>query len=142
MTLKTITASIALVGIAATAAQAEGVAPAAEPSLAAPSPTTASARRVVRDTDTGKLRAPSDEELAVILESERAARQVRGQPEPSVDRAPLVVRRHANGMQSALLGPEYLVTIKARRGADGKVEVTHSDPAHEHPAAQVQRATE
>ena len=142
MTLKTITASIALVGIAATAAQAEGVALAAKPSLAAPSPTTASARRVVRDKDTGKLRAPSEEELAVILESERAARQAKGLAEPSAQRAPVAVRQHANGMYSAVLGPDYLVTIKARRSADGKVEVSHTNPAHEHPTAPAQRPTE
>lgn len=116
MTLKTITASIALLALAATAAA---------PAYAE------EARRAVRDKDTGKLRAPTNEEL----EAEKAERQARGEPEPAGPVAPRSVRQHANGMRSAVLGPEYMVTLKAERGPDGKLIVKHANPAHEHKAA-------
>lgn len=139
MTLKTITASIALLGIAVTAAQAEGAIQSAEPAATATSVSPQSVR-VMRDRDTGKLRAPTEEEQA----AERAARKASGIAEPSGLRTPLAVRQHANGMRSAVLGPDYLITLRAERGADGKLIVKHSDPAlgpSSEPQPQ-QRATE
>lgn len=136
MTLKTITASIALLGIAATAAQAAGAtAPPDEP--AAVSSDLSQARRAVRDSQTGKLRAPTEEELA----ADRAARKARGIAEPSGRKAPLAVRQYPNGMRGAVLGPDYLVTLKAERTADGKLVVKHADPAQAQVHARQQHNT-
>lgn len=98
------------------------------------------ALRVVRDRDTGKLRAPTPEEMPDLLAAERAERKARGLPEPTS--TPTVIRYHASGMRSAVLGPEHLVTIKAQRDASGKLVITHGNPAQEHSAAPSQRPTE
>jgi hypothetical protein len=127
MTLMKITASIALLALAAAAAA---------PAYAQ------EARRAVRDKETGKFRTPSDEELA----AERAERAAAGQPEAAGPVAPRRVRQHPNGMRSAVLGPEYMSTLKAERSADGKLVIKHANPAHEHrqaaPKQTPQRTTE
>jgi hypothetical protein len=127
MTLKTISVSIALLGWAVSTAQA-GSPTAADGAAPAAAPVAAQERRAVRDSVTGKLRAPSEEELA----AERAERAARGQAEPTGAVAPKVVRLHANGMRSAVLGPEYMSTLKAERQADGQLVIRHANPAHEH----------
>lgn len=132
MTLKTISASIALLGWAVSGAQAGSPTPAdGQPQATAPAAQAAplaNERRAVRDSVTGKLRAPSEEELA----AERAARTARGQAEPAGAVAPKIVRQHSNGMRSAVLGPEYMSTLKAERQADGQLVIRHANPAHEH----------
>lgn len=132
MTLKTITASIALLGIAATAAQP---ALAAEPGKTGVAPALSNAqvqaRRVVRDSDSGKMRLPTSEEAAAMDAEERAVRRARGLPEVE-EASTLVVRRHANGMYSAKLGPEHLVTVTATRAADGRLIRSHDKAIHEH----------
>jgi hypothetical protein len=131
MTLKTITASIALLGLAVGTAQAGGpAAPPAEQAQATTTPSpqqTQQERRVVRDSVTGKLRAPTEEELAAQAAQRNARAQQRSAPA-----APLVVRQHANGMRSAVLGPEYRSTLKAERQSDGKLVIRHANPADEH----------
>ena len=47
---------------------------------------------------------------------------------------PLQVREYPGGMKSVVLGPEHLISIEARRDADGKLVVTHENPKDEHPA--------
>lgn len=115
------------------------------PSAATPSPGAAApqaqSRRAVRDQETGRLRAPTADELKAMHESESAARKARGEPEV-VNRTPLVVRQHSNGMRSAVLGPDYLMTLKAERRADGKLVVLHSESGSAQPAAPSQRPTE
>lgn len=115
-------------GLVATAAQAQSgtPGPAAKPS-ASPAAVD-SARRVVRDKATGKLRAPTTEEL----EADSSERRARGEAEPNAKGAPLAVRQHANGMRSAVLGDDYMSTLQASRGADGKLVIRHANPAHEH----------
>jgi len=96
------------------------------------------AMRVVRDKKTGELRAPSDAELRKMLQAEKAARKARGEAEPSADAQPVEVRTYSGGMKAAVLGPEFLVSLEARRDADGNLVVTHSRPeydAHAEPAA-------
>ena len=44
------------------------------------------AMRVVRDKQTGQLRAPNNEELKRMLDAEKADRKARGKPEPSAIR--------------------------------------------------------
>jgi len=98
--------------------------------------------RAVRDKETGRLRAPTDQELEQMLQADRAARKARGLSEDGPV-TPLVVRQHANGMRSVVLGPQYLVTLKAQRTGDGKLSVTHDKAIHEHATlVQPQRATE
>ena len=146
MTLKVINASLCLLGAAASTAWAADAAPTAQAAAVTATSTAThaaattspllEARRVVRDQETGKLRSPTEEELA----AERADRKARGEPEASA-RAPLAVRQHSNGMRSAVLGPEYLVTLKAERGPDGRLVIKHADPAHDHPGAAQPAAT-
>jgi hypothetical protein len=72
-----------------------------------------------------------------MIDAENAARatQIRTRP-------PLVVREYPNGMRGAVLGPEYLLTLKAQRRADGTVEVTHDKPGHDHAAPNAKLPTE
>jgi hypothetical protein len=125
--------------IAATLACAAWSAGSVAADTAAPSPTAAAtpstsevapAKRVVRDKKTGKLRAPSEDELQEMIAAENAtrARQIKTRPS-------LIVRQYPNGMRSAVLGPEYLLTLKAQRRPDGSVEVSHDKhaPAHSAP---------
>lgn len=128
MTLKTITASIALLGLAVSAAQAAGPAAQAQQPQATTSQQTQQELRVVRDSVTGKLRAPTEEELAAM----NARRDARAQQQRSAPAAPLVVRQHANGMRSAVLGPEYRSMLKAERQSDGKLVIRHANPADDH----------
>jgi hypothetical protein len=136
MTLKTITTAIALLGLAVAAAQAGGPAEHDEGTAQAkPTANTAEqtlqGRRAVRDSVTGKLRAPTPEEEAAMS----AARKSRSQSARSAPVAPMIVRQHSGGMRSAVLGPEYLSTLKAERQSDGKLVVRHANPAHEHSSA-------
>jgi hypothetical protein len=103
----------------------------------------AAAMRAVRDKVTGQMRAPNQEELKELLQAERDARKARGLPEePSSE--PVKVRVHADGMRSAVLNQDMLVSVVAERNADGELVVRHADPADEHltrPAPE-QRPTE
>ncbi len=98
--------------------------------------------RAVRDKETGKLRAPNESELKQLIEAERASRRARGLPEPEAA-APTVVRLHGNGMRSARLGPEHLISIHAQRSPDGRLIQSHANPANAHPTpAQKELPTE
>lgn len=96
------------------------------------------ALRAVRDKTTGKLRAPTADEREAMEAAERAARQARGQSEP----APLRIQWHANGMRSAVLGADYLMTLKGERSADGSVRRFHPQGEHGHSVAPDNRPTE
>lgn len=138
--ISTLIAALALAASAGAVSAADDTAAStrAQPDAAAQT----QARRAVRDKETGKLRAPTQEELKVMLEDERAARKARGQPEPSATPTPIAVRQHPSGMRSAVLGRDFLISIQAQRRTDGTVEISHTDPAHEHPTAKSQRPTE
>jgi hypothetical protein len=99
--------------------------------------------RVVRDAQTGQLRAPNNEELRAMLaaeKAERAARRARGEDSGMPEET--VVRIHADGMKSALLGEDQLVQVVAERDADGKLVVKHANPADEHVAPATELPTE
>ena len=132
--LGTVTSLLACAACALPASAAE---PTAAP-LAKQSPVqldSAQGKQVVRDKDTGKLRAPSEEEMAEMAAAEKANRAARGLPDPATAAPAIVVRQHADGMMSAVLGLEHMVTITAVRRADGKLVRSHRDAAHEHPTA-------
>jgi hypothetical protein len=97
----------------------------------------APAKRVVRDKQTGKLRAPTEDELQEMIAAENAARasQIK-------TRAPLVVRQYPNGMRGAVLGPEYLLSLKAQRRPDGTIEVSHDKQGYDHAASNAKLPTE
>ncbi len=90
--------------------------------------------RVVRDPETGELRAPNAEELKALLAAEQQARQARVAARGVQNTAPEVltpgktVQRHGNGMVSVKLGQESLTAIKAQSTPDG-VQVVHVDPS-------------
>jgi hypothetical protein len=133
MTLHSISLAISL-GLAATATPLAAAGPVgsdAHDTAAAPS---ANALRVVRDKATGKLRAPNADELKAMEQAERDARKAKGLPEAAAP-APVQVTRRADGTLAARLGPEYLMTLKAERRADGSLRQFHDDPAFTHPAA-------
>jgi hypothetical protein len=100
----------------------------------APAVAEAQALRVVRDKATGRLRAPTSDELKAMDATERAARKARGLPEVA-ESTPLNVTRHASGTLSARLTPDYLVTLRAERQPDGTLKQTHDNPRLEHPVA-------
>jgi hypothetical protein len=98
--------------------------------------------RVVRDKATGKLRAPTADELDAMESQERADRKARGLSEAG-DPNSLKITRHANGMRSAKLGPEFLMTLRGERKADGSVRRFHPDGVeHQQPSANDSRPTE
>ena len=99
-------------------------------------------RRAVRDKVTGKLRAPTSEEAEAMRASERGTRAARGVAEPGSKSGPLRVVQHAGGMRSAVLGTEYLVTLKAQRRSDGSLDITHNQPGLDHPVSRDVRPTE
>ena len=102
----------------------------------------AQAMRAVRDKVTGKLRAPTADEIESMESQERAARKARGLPEVADPKA-LKITRHANGMRSAKLGPEFLMTLRGERRSDGSVRRFHPDGVeHHHPATSDVRPTE
>lgn len=140
MTTRKTPAALALL-IAAAAAQAQ--------SEATPPPTTAqapaavesddaalSARRVVRDPVTGKLRAANEDEVREM----NSALQRRGVAVRDATAAPtpVQVRRHANGARSAVLGLDYMVTLRAERLPDGRLAVKHNQPSLDKPAVALQ----
>ena len=93
------------------------------------------AKRVVRDKDSGELRAPTPAELQQLLAVEKAERKAKGEPEPAADPQPMEIRQHEGSMKSAVLGQDYLITIQAKRDKDRKLVTSHSNPAYDHAAA-------
>lgn len=123
--------------LAAGAATAAEPAPApAQPAAAPATQAQAQARYVVRDAQTGLLRAPTEEELSAMLAREQGVARTAAAPRTTV------VRKYPGGMRGAVLGAEHLVTIQAQRRADGTVDINHTDPALAHPAPAKQLPTE
>lgn len=79
--------------------------------------------RAVRDKKTGKLRAPNPAELRKMEQAEEAARKT--QRASSAAATTPVVTQHANGMLSAELGPEYLISLQGTRSEDGSIKRSH-----------------
>jgi hypothetical protein len=122
MTLNSLAHAILLAGLVASAQAADT---SSSPTPAAAPADGLQSLRAVRDKETGRLRAPTAEEAKAMAAAEREARK--GEPQRTV-----ILRQHANGMKSAVLTPEYLSTLKAERQPDGKLAITHADPADEH----------
>lgn len=143
MTFRKIAAALALFGMAAAAAHAtDTAAPAALSPEASSAGDAPSARRAVRDAATGKMRAPTAEEFEAMRASERSARAARGLPDTGARKSPVRVVQHASGMRSAVLGPEYLVTLRGQRQKDGSIRQSHAHGDHEHPVLRDARPTE
>lgn len=89
---------------------------------AAPQAPSTQGLTVVRDADTGELRAPTAAELRALRPAASAtARQAQAQPQA-------VTGRH--GESSAVLGERKLVYAVVQRGADGKLDHHCVDGAH------------
>lgn len=88
---------------------------------------TSAGLRAVRDKKTGKFRAPNANELKEMEEAEAADSAARSASTAAT--AEPVVVRHASGMLSAQLGPEYMISLQGKRNADGSIEKSHSDSA-------------
>jgi hypothetical protein len=135
-------AALATVAVAADVVAPAGTASQSVTTGAPAVANTTSALRAFRDPQTGQLRAPTAEELEAILAEERAMRAATGQREPTGPVAPLSLRKYPNGMRSAVLGPDFLISLKAERTPDGKVVISHDRSGLEHSAATIQRPTE
>jgi hypothetical protein len=136
-------AALAALALAASAGAATAAdAPVSDTQAQAAAAVQADGRRAVRDKVTGKLRAPTAEEAEAMRAGEGAARAARGAAEPGAKTGPVRVVQHSGGMRSAVLGTEYLVTLKAQRRADGSLDITHNQPGLEHPASRDVRPTE
>jgi ABC-type lipoprotein export system ATPase subunit len=83
--------------------------------------TTSSDLRVVRDKETGQLRAPTQSEALELLAAERASGKKAEQK--------VVVVTHPDGMKSAVLPESYMTTLHAVRDSEGNISFHHSDPA-------------
>lgn len=84
--------------------------------------------RVVRDPETGTLRAPTPEEQRALVAKEKAEKQV--------GPADVALRTLRDGTRAATLPMSYLTSITVTRDADGKLVFTHSDPALDAPSTQ------
>ncbi len=99
--------------------------------------------RVVVDKHTGKVRAPTEEELAALIAAQKAAKdhatQARAARVAVPNRAPMImptsktVQRHGNGMVSARLSADSLSALKLERDAQGNARLVHTTEAQ--PAA-------
>jgi len=137
--LKQAVAIAALVGslCVIVAANAEDSKPASDPSAASQM----DALRVVVDKKTGKVRAPTDEELAALIAAQNAAKQkatqARAALSASTTRAPMImpanktVQRHENGMVSARMSASTLSALKVEPGAEGHARLVHANEAHQ-----------
>lgn len=105
-------ASLALLGAATLPLSAQAQAqPAQETSIDASNDIT-----VVRDAETGKLRAPTAEEHAALKKKSSAnARVQRSAPPPPMQKF------HASGAQGARLTDEFVSSAVMVRGPDGKL---------------------
>ena len=122
--------SLAILAAGSVCLLAGGGTAAAETPAASDQPVVIDGMRAVRDKQTGKLRAPNDKELKELLKAEKAS----GSQQPTQDTTRVIVREHENGMRSAELGPEFLVSVEAYRDEDGVLRTRHTDPKLEHPA--------
>ena len=136
-------ATLAALALAASAGAATAAdTPVSDTQAQAAAATQADSRRAVRDKVTGQLRAPTSEEAEAMRASERAGRAASGVAEPGARSGPMRVVQHSGGMRSAVLGTEYLVTLKAQRRADGSLAITHNQPGLDHPVSSDVRPTE
>ena len=88
---------------------------------ATPSPTsTADALTVVRDRETGQLRAPTAAEVQNLQRRAEALQAARIGAAPPV--AEPLLRTHASGARSARLTPEFASYSVARKNADGTLD--------------------
>ena len=115
----------------------------ADESAAAASGATAQmdALRVVVDKKTGKVRAPTEEELAALIAAQKAAQQNAAQARtaraattvhaPMIMPATKTVERHGNGMVSARMSAESLSALKVEADAQGHARLVHAEEAHQ-----------
>jgi hypothetical protein len=116
----------------------------ADDAKAAPAPASGAemnALRVVVDKNTGKVRAPTEAELAALIAAQRAAKeratQARTARSANANRAPMImpanktVQRHANGMVSARLSLETLSALKVEKDAQGNTHLVHANPTQQ-----------
>lgn len=75
----------------------------------------ADAMTVVRDAETGKLRAPTADELAVMNQKAAGARTLRSAPPPPMQKF------HASGAQGVRLTEQMVSATVMVRTADGKL---------------------
>jgi hypothetical protein len=114
----------------------------ADESQAAPTPAAATemnSLRVVVDKNTGKVRAPTEEELAALIAAQNAAKQNAAQARTAraagAARAPMImpatktVQRHANGMVSARMSANTLSALKVEHDAQGNAHLVHASEA-------------
>jgi hypothetical protein len=97
----------------------------------------ASALRVVKDKETGELRAATAQEAAAMRKEEQQAQKLikkKGKVDPDMGK----IKYNDDGSMSVLLDPSNLETIKATVNADGTITMRHGD--HVVPAAKAKLA--
>ncbi len=77
--------------------------------------------RVVRDAQSGRLRAPTADELRAMVASDRAAPTSQA----------LTVSVAPNGTKTVKLTPEYFVQLHAEVDANGQTRPSHTEPGLE-----------
>jgi len=104
--------------------------PAADAAAATETAAAGAGLKAVRDAATGRLRAPTAQEMAKMSAGE-----------PATTEAEIEVRVAGNGMKSARLPASMLVSVEARRDAQGQIRTEH-DRAGLNPAAMSALPTE
>jgi len=106
----------------------------ADDSAKSPAPKgTSNALRVVVDPESGKLRAPTPEELQAMIAAERGASAARTTARAAVAASTTeqilpdtkVVKQHANGMVSARLSQDSLSMVTLTTDANGTTHLAH-----------------
>jgi hypothetical protein len=96
------------------AALAAGPQPETCPAIDVPAPSAARGVRAFRDPATGRLRAPTADELRRLSQQ--------GQAREKAARVPVIVT-HADGTKSVELGDEFLMRVVAEKQPDGSTRL-------------------
>ncbi|MGI9246252.1 MAG: post-PEP-CTERM-1 domain-containing protein [Steroidobacteraceae bacterium] len=89
--------------------------------FASDTPASSSDLRVVRDPETGELRAPTPKELAALTAIEKTSKRI--------GPATVGVRKMRDRTKVATLPMSYMTSVTVVRAADGSLTYAHDDPA-------------
>lgn len=118
-----IAVSLAMLGVAAAAPQAAAQQIGAPDTAAVAS---SDALTVIRDAETGKLRAPTGAEMQAMELSLKAQRMMQVRVAPAATQQ----KYHASGARGSRLTDEFMSTAVAVRNPDGSLERQCLEPGH------------
>ncbi|WP_086933821.1 post-PEP-CTERM-1 domain-containing protein [Agarilytica rhodophyticola] len=88
---------------------------------------TSAALKVVRDKETGQLRAPTAEEAAAMNRQEFSSQQLNMQNNSALSEVAGQMQHHANGVSSMVLDPSKFQSIYGKKNKKGSLVIQHGD---------------